>query len=123
VRISGRFAWVEFLDVRAANAALACVSRPPSLPVWLARTQVLDASSSKHTSDDGGMAVVRTRRLDGETTGGHHLRVSQSKSAIHSNGLKKRAPAGVRSLASHHPQWRAVPSLPERVARQSIKPG
>jgi hypothetical protein len=60
VRISGRFAWVEFLDVRAANAALA---------------------------------------LDGETTGGHHLRVSQSKSAIHSNGLKKRAPAGVRSTS------------------------
>mmetsp|Transcript_22183 Transcript_22183/g.42312 ORF Transcript_22183/g.42312 Transcript_22183/m.42312 type:complete len:301 (+) Transcript_22183:1-903(+) len=50
VRISGRFAWVEFTDVRAANAALA---------------------------------------LDGETTGGHHLRVSQSKSAIHSNGLRR----------------------------------
>lgn len=51
VRISGRFAWVEFADVRAANAAL---------------------------------------QLDGHNTGGHHLRVSQSKSAIHSNGLKKR---------------------------------
>jgi hypothetical protein len=49
VRISGKFAWVEFADVRAAHTTLA---------------------------------------LDGETTGGHHLRVSQSKSAIHSNGLE-----------------------------------
>jgi len=53
VRISGRFAWVEFVDVRAANATLA---------------------------------------LDGETTGGHSLRVSQSKSAIHSNGLRRNPP-------------------------------
>lgn len=59
VRISGRFAWIEFADVRAANAALG---------------------------------------LDGESTGGHHLRVSQSKSAIHSNGLKRppqRPPGGM----------------------------
>jgi hypothetical protein len=34
--------------------------------------------------------MLLSLRLDGTVTGGHHLRVSQSKSAIHSNGLKKR---------------------------------
>ena len=33
-------------------------------------------------------------------TGGHHLRVSQSKSAIHSNGLKKRVRASRVSCAA-----------------------
>lgn len=39
------------------------------------------------------LTARHARRLDGTVTGGHHLRVSQSKSAIHSNGLKKRVRA------------------------------
>lgn len=80
VRISGRFAWVEFGDVRAANASLA---------------------------------------LDGESTGGHHLRVSQSKSAIHSNGLTRRSSGGAPaqaeappSIATTAPPVAARPAVP-----------
>ena len=94
MRISGRFCWVEFADVRATHAALECV---PCRSVGPAFCRGLRAARLAHRSavaNVRGCALTRRpHRLDGTVTGGHHLRVSQSKSAIHSNGLKKRARA------------------------------
>ena len=77
MRISGRFCWVEFAEPRAAQAALECAphARPPP--------------ASPRASPQRPLTLPSLSRLDGSTTGGHHLRVSQSKSAIHSNGLRR----------------------------------
>ena len=94
VRISGRFCWVEFADVRAAHAALECV--PGSRHRYTCRgVPQRAARPARAAARRAHVALTRraARRLDGTVTGGHHLRVSQSKSAIHSNGLKKRVRA------------------------------
>ena len=99
VRISGRFCWVEFADVRAAHAALECV---PKRHRYTSLLTCRSASAPRAQVAAPRAQYVLTchvaRRLDGTVTGGHHLRVSQSKSAIHSNGLKKRVRALGRVL-------------------------
>ena len=100
VRISGRFCWVEFADVRAAHAALECVPKPHRYSLLTCRSA--GALRARAAASRAQYALTRhaARRLDGTVTGGHHLRVSQSKSAIHSNGLKKRVRASRVSCAA-----------------------
>ena len=113
VRISGRFCWVEFADVRAAHSALACAPRrlraaPPARPRRPPSGRAAVRALTRPRAHKQGLAFPRPRRrLDGETTGGHHLRVSQSKSAIHSNGLRR--PGQARTRAQRPPRSRTAP--------------
>ncbi len=128
MRISGRFCWVEFADVRAAHAALECA------PAARHAGGRFAAPAGRDGTRRGALArglpragrarrsrAPPPRRLDGTVTGGHHLRVSQSKSAIHSNGLKKRA----RARAAPRPRAQPLqpaPAAPRGRARAARRP-
>lgn len=86
------------------------------------RTPHLSSVAVAAPSPQRLLTLPSLSRLDGSTTGGHHLRVSQSKSAIHSNGLRRGGGAPPQDAAAAYGHLAAYGAPPAAQAYPGYPP-